>query len=390
MKTFSKIMSMAILLPVIAGLGACGSIDQIKKDYLPDEKKIDYKQATSEPTLELPPDLLSSTIDDGLVVPDLNPKGTASLADYTLERTGGGIRNAAVLPAQPDIKVERDNNTRWLVVKGEPDAVWPRVREFWLQNGFLIKREDPRIGILETDWAENRADIPKDFITSFISKAFDSLYSSATRDKFRVRLEQGVVPGTTEVFLTHRGAEEVVEQTSGSATIWKPRDSDPELEIEMLRRLTVFFGVEEQKSRTLFAREHNQVERASLSRNGEGASSLSVQENFARAWRRTGLALDRVGFTVEDRDRSRGLYYVRYVDPEKDSNRKKEKGILDKLTFGAFSSDGEDAAKGKYTYLVSLKDQGEATQVQVLNDQGKPENTDTAYRILTLLHEQLK
>jgi outer membrane protein assembly factor BamC len=388
-KTFSKILIMAMVFPVVIGLGACGSVDKLKKEYLPDEKKVDYRQATSEPSLELPPDLLSSTIDDGLVVPDLNPNSTASLADYTSERAGGGIRNAAVLPVQPDIKVERDNNTRWLVVKGEPDAVWPRIREFWLQSGFLIKREDPRIGILETDWAENRADIPKDFITNFISKAFDSFYSAATRDKYRVRLEPGVAPGTTEVFLTHRGAEEVVEQTSGSTTIWKPRDSDPELEIEMLRRITVFFGVEEQKSRTLFARERNQVERASLSRNSEGASSLSVRENFARAWRRTGLALDRVGFTVEDRDRSRGLYYVRYVDPEKDSNGKKEKGILDKLTFNVFSSD-DDSAQSKYTYLVSLKDQGDATQVQVLNDQGKPENTDTAYRILTLLHEQLK
>lgn len=376
-----------LAVSVVAGLSACGTYEKLKEEYLPGAKKVDYKQARSEPSLEVPPDLLSSSIDDGLIIPDLTPGGTASLSDYNADRRGGNLRTAAVLPDQVDVKFERDRDTRWLVVKGEPAAVWPRMREFWLQNGFLIKREDPRIGILETDWAENREDIPGDFITDYISKLFDSLYSAATRDKFRVRLEEGVAVGTTEIYLTHRGAEEVLDNDTQSITIWKPRPSDPELEIEMMRRMSVFFGIEEKKSRSLFARQRNNVERARLTRSGDGASSLSVQENFARAWRRTGLALDRVGFTVEDRDRSRGLYYVRYVDPTKDSNNKKEKGILDKINI--FSSDDDDV-QSKYTYLVSLTGEGDETSVRVLNDQGKPENTDTAYRILTLLHEQLK
>jgi outer membrane protein assembly factor BamC len=381
-------MQLVLCLPIVVGLNACSSVNNIKDEYLPDSKKVDYKKARSEPSLEIPPDLISSSIDDGLAIPDLSPGGTASLSDYTAERAGGSIRNAAVLPAQPDIRVERDRNTRWLVIKGEPAAVWPRMREFWLQNGFLIKREDPRIGILETDWAENREDIPGDFITDYISKLFDSLYSAATRDKYRVRLEEGVAVGTTEVYLTHRGAEEVLDQGTEGVTLWKPRPADPELEIEMMRRMTVFFGVEEQKSRTLFARKRTTIERARLTRSGDGASSLSVEENFARAWRRTGLALDRVGFTVEDRDRSRGLYYVRYVDPSKDSNNKKEKGFLDKIN--VFSSDDDDDAIDKNTYLVSLTQDGDETNVRVLNNEGKPENTETAYRILTLLHEQLK
>jgi len=275
-----------------------------------------------------------------------------------------------------------------LVIKGSAQQVWPRLREFFLQNGFLIKREDPRIGIIETDWAENRADIPQDFITRNISKLFDSIYSAATRDKYRIRLEAGTEAGTTELYLTHRGAEEVVDQATDTSTIWKPRPSDPELEVEMLRRITVFFGVEENKARNLFASRENRVERAQLSRDGEGLANLRVKEGFARAWRRTGLALDRVGFTVEDRDRSRGLYYVRYIDPLKDSNAKKENGILDKLTFNIFS--GDDSVQDKSTYLVSLKEQGEQTNVTVLNDKGKLEKSGTAFRILTLLHEQLK
>ena len=387
MKVLTRILYTSLLASMVAG---CGTIKNVKEEFLPDEKKVDYRKTAEIPTLEVPPDLTSSSIDDGLIVPDISPvAGTASISDYNREREGArNIRSAAVLPKQDDIRVKRDNNTRWLVIKGNPQQVWPRVREFWLQSGFLIKREDPRIGILETEWAENRADIPQDFITRNISKVFESIYSAATRDKYRIRLEDGVEPGTTELFLTHRGAEEVVDQSTNSSTLWKPRDTDPELEIEFLRRITIFFGVEENKARNLFASRKTRINRAQLTRNGSGVASLSVKEGFARAWRRTGLALDRVGFTVEDRDRSRGLYYVRYVDPLKDSNNKQEKGILDKLTFNVFSSN-EDV-QDKSTYLVSLKEQGKQTRVVILNDEGKREQSKTAFRILSLLHEQLK
>lgn len=387
MKVLTRILTLSVFITVIAG---CGTIKNIKEEFLPDKKKIDYREAREGTSLEVPPDLTSSSIDDGLVIPDIAPaSGTASISDYNRERQGRNtLRTAAVLPKQDDIRLAKDNNSRWLVIKGSAQQVWPRLREFFLQNGFLIKREDPRIGIIETDWAENRADIPQDFITRNISKLFDSIYSAATRDKYRIRLEDGTEPGTTELYLTHRGAEEVVDQATDTSTLWKPRPSDPELEVEMLRRITVFFGVEENKARNLFASRKNRVERAQLSRDGEGIAKLNVKEDFARAWRRTGLALDRVGFTVEDRDRSRGLYYVRYIDPLKDSNAKKEKGILDKLTFNIFS--GDDSVQDKSTYLVSLKEQGEQTNVTVLNDKGKLEKSGTAFRILTLLHEQLK
>jgi len=387
MKVLSRILVLSVLAAIVAG---CGTIKNIKEEFLPDKKKVDYREAREEPTLEIPPDLTSSSIDDGLVIPDIGvSKGSASLTDYNRERTGRNtLRTAAVLPKQDDIRLEKDNNSRWLVIKGSAQQVWPRLREFFLQNGFLIKREDPRIGIIETDWAENRADIPQDFITRNISKLFDSIYSAATRDKYRIRLEDGAEVGTTELYLTHRGAEEVVDESTGSSTLWRPRASDPELEVEMLRRITVFFGVEENKSRNLFASQKNRVERAQLTRAGSGDAKLTVKEDFARAWRRTGLALDRVGFTVEDRDRSRGLYYVRYIDPLKDSNAKKEKGLLDKLTFNIFS--GDDNVQDKSTYLVSLKEEAEQTNVTVLNDKGELEKSGTAFRILTLLHEQLK
>lgn len=368
---------------LVVALCACGALtrklDEVTSSSDP---KVDYKKSQSLPPLEIPPDLTSSTIDDTLAVPDIDPAGTATLSVYNEERQDPQVRGTEnVLPQQDSIRVERDGDKRWLVMQGEPEQVWPKVREFFLQSGFLIKQEDPRIGIMETDWLENRADIPKDPIRSILSKAFDSLYSSATRDKYRVRLERGKEPGTTELYLSHRGVEEVVQ---GDSTIWQPRPSDPELEIEMLNRLVASFGVDDKKAKALLAQQESAAPRAQLTRDSEGRAFLTLGEDFSRAWRRTGLALDRVGFTVEDRDRSRGLYYVRYIDPLKDE--KKDSGILTKLKFWK----DDERKPGSDEYLISVAGEEESTRIQVLNKDGAPENSDTTNRILALLEEQLK
>jgi len=364
-------------------LGACGSLDKIKEG-----KEVEYKKSRAASPLEIPPDLTSSTIDDSMKVPDINISGSATYSDYSRERTGpqATAGKETVLPGVAGIQVQRDGDKRWLVVKGAPTDVWPQIREFWLQNGFLIRREDPRTGILETDWAENRADIPQGPIRSVLSKAFDGLYSAATRDKFRVRLETGTESGTTEVYLTHRGAEEVVQGdvSSDASTVWRPRPADPELEAEMLRRMMVFMGVEDQKAKSMLALKGERTQRAWLTRSDDGGASLRLGEEFSRAWRRTGIALDRVGFTVEDRNRSKGIYYVRYVDPQKDN---KTKGLLSKLAF--WSDDEEEGAKTRQ-YLIKLVGEEEQTNVVVLDAQGKRDTSGTAARILTLLHEQLK
>ncbi len=371
----------AILM--MAALGACSTLSS-KLDEVTsgsNNEKAEYKKSTSLPPLEVPPDLTSSTIDDTLVVPDISPDGTATFSDYSGERQDPQATNQeAVLIQQENISVERDGDKRWLVIQGEPEQIYPKIRQFWLDAGILLKEENPRIGIMETDWIENRADIPKDPIRSFLGKALDSLYSASTRDKFRVRLERGDEAGTTEVYLTHRGVEEVVQ---GESTVFQERPSDPELEIEMLNRLVVFFGVDDQKAETLLATEESGSPRAQLTRDGEGNAALSLDEDFSRAWRRTGLALDRVGFTVEDRDRSRGVYYVRYIDPLKDDEKG---GFLSKLQFW---KDGDKPDTNEYLVSV-VGEENAATRIVVLNKEGARTNSDTSNRILALLEEQLK
>lgn len=366
---------MALLgLGILAGCGSTPKLDDVVKD-----REAEYRESTSLPPLEVPPDLTTSTMDDAMAVPDTAaPSGAATYSDYAGERpVSGGARRGAVLVSPEGIRVKRDGDQRWLMVPGQPDQYWDQVREFWLENGLLIKTENPEIGIMETDWAENRADLHDGVIRSLLGKVGDFVYSTSTRDKFRTRFERGTQPATTEIYISHRGLEEV--EQGDITTVWQPRPADPELEAEMLNRLMVYLGVEKREAQRMIVAKPKREARAVMVRDADGVA-LSLKDDFSRAWRRTGLALDRVGFTVEDRDRARGVYLVRYADPLAEV---KDKGFLSKL----FS---RDAKPSSVEYQVSLVEQGDTTQVLVLDTDGQRDSSDTAGRILSLLHEQLK
>lgn len=270
------------------------------------------------------------------------------------------------------------------MVPGTPEQIWPTIKEFWQQTGFVVNVETPEAGVMETDWSENRAKIPETGIRGFVGRALDSLYSTSERDKYRTRLERGTQPGTTEIYVSHRGMEEVYISEGKDQLRWQPRKPDPDLEAEMLRRMMVRFGVEGERAKTQVAA--GKVEpQAKLSRAADG-SMLSLNDQFDRAWRRVGLALDRVGFTVEDRDRSKGLYFVRYIDPDADLKTTEEKGWLSKLKFWGSSP----KIQSKEQYRILVQGEGAGAEVRVLDKDGTREQSDTANRILALLYDQLK
>ena len=373
----------ALALLAVAALAGCsGSI-------LPESKKIEYKSAGKLPPLEIPPDLTQPGRDDRYAVPDVSTRGTATFSAYSADRSGQARTSTAqeVLPQVDKMRIERSGTQRWLVAAGSPEKLWPSVKEFWQETGFLVNLELPEAGIMETDWAENRAKLPHDIIRGTLGKVFDSLYSTPERDKFRTRLEKGGEPGTVEIYISHRGMYEIYTNEGRSDTKWQPRPADPELEAEMLRRLMVRLGVDEAQAKTMVASEQRQ-ERAKLSRMTDGTGALQISESFDRAWRRVGLALDRVGFTVEDRDRSQGLYYVRYVDPEADVKTKKDDGILSKLAFWRGSD--KDKLNQATQYRIHVVAEGGDSAVRVLTREGGVDKTDTSRKILSLLHEQLK
>ncbi len=382
---YFKIVPLLCCVTVGILLGACSSLD-----FEVPSKKVDYKSAGKLPSLDVPPDLTRPTADDRYTVPDTR-KGPATYSEYSLDKGGrqqaGSTASGGVLPEQNDARVERSGSQRWLVVKGDPAQVWPVVKDFWQEAGFLINVESPEAGVMETDWNEHRANINQGgTVRGLLSRVFDSISSTAERDKFRTRIERaaGTQAVSTEIYISHRGMQEVYITEGKDQTRWQPRKADPDLEAEMLRRLMMRFGIQEARAKQQIAAAAAEAPRASLATQSAGV--LAVSEPFDRAWRRVGLALDRVGFTVEDRDRSKGIYFVRYIDPEADvKSGKTEEGLFSRLKFWS-----SKPVKKNEQYQIAVRDMDSTTQVNVLNKDGKPEQSATASRILTLLYDQLK
>jgi outer membrane protein assembly factor BamC len=348
-----------------------------------ESKKIDYKSAEKLPTLEVPPDLTAPTGDNRYAIPETQGSGTATLSTYSRERKAApaAATSATLLPTQEKARIERSGTQRWLVVQATPQEVWPVIKDFWQETGLLVNLESPETGVIETDWAENRAKIPQDGLRNLLGKVFDGMYSTAERDKFRTRIEAG--KDGTEIYISHRGMIEVFTTEGKDQTKWQPRPSDPELEAEMLRRLMMRFGVEQQRADTLLAVQQT-PEQARIVKDGNG-SVLEMDEGFDRAWRRVGLALDRVGFAVEDRDRSKGVYFVRYIDPEVDNASKKDEGFFASM---AFWRDKKAPSSPQLQIVVSEK--GEKSVVKVAAADGKAADANSQNRIINLLHTELK
>jgi outer membrane protein assembly factor BamC len=373
MNRFSR-PSVSILTAALV-LAGCSS-----DSNLLESKRIDYKSAKPSTTLEIPPDLTAPRADDRFNV----PRSSATYSDYSAERTTQPASGSTgVLAKSETMRIERAGNQRWLVVRSTAEQVWPQLRDFWLELGFVLNIDNPAIGVLETDWRENRANIQQNGLRKLLGLVIDGLYSTPERDKFRARIERGVDGETVEIYISHRGMMEIYPNEAKDTTIWQPRPADPELETEMLRRLMIRLGADESRAQaTLAAAAAPQAERAKVEVI-DGETRLQVDEPFDHAWRRVGLALDRINFTVEDRDRAQGLYYVRYVDPEADV--KKKGGFFSWLAFWR-----SDDKKNEGEYRLLVEGRGAWSAVTVQTREGGVDPSPTAQRILTLLQQELR
>ena len=332
------------------------------------EIEMEYETVGKNPPLEVPPDLTEPVSEDRYIVPDIKPSESKTYSAYSKERASGKDPvelSTPLLPANSDdsmVRIERSGSQRWLVVKIEPETVWSKVKDFWDVMGFSIKVEIPEAGVMETDWAENRAGTPDNKILRALS--------AIEFDKFRTRLERGEA-GTTEIYISHRAMED--------------RPSDPDLEAEILARLMIYFGVDKERAKSVLSNRSTK-ERAHFNRKEGGV--LTVDEAFDRSWRRVGLALDRIGFTVEDRDRSEGIYFVRYLNPDNKIEEADDDSIWGTLAFWRGGDDEEGRKPDQYRIQVSGVEVG--SEVKVFSQDGKLEKSDIADQILNLLYEQLK
>ncbi len=356
------------LMMWVCCLAACGSVM--------DTDKVNYKNQTEAPpatSLEVPPDLSKINRNKRFDVPG----GTISANEL------GGLKNPDSGPltsplALADIQVKRSGNQMWLEIARPPEDLWIAVRDFWKESGFTVLRDEQAIGVMETEWAENRAKLPQDFVRRNLGKVLDGLYSTGERDKFRIRLDR-TESNHTELYVVHRGMVEVYSDKLSRSTVWQPRANDPELEKEFLRRLMLRLAPSTTDSAKAF--EGGVAKSSSQLTSIDGKPAVSFNQGFDVAWRRVGVLLDRNGFTVEDRDRKQGIYFVRYVDMPDET----EEGFFSKL----FSSSKNSLGPQQYRLKIISPNNASST-ITILNASGQPDASATAQKIAQLLVKELQ
>ena len=365
----------AVALIFLSALTACSTVENFAAG-----DRVDYRTAPAKTVpLDVPPDLTQLARDSRYQAQGGAVSAAAFQAGATAPRAA--MPGPLVAPqALGDVRIERQGNQRWLSTPLNAEQLWPQLQAFWKESGMALVVDQPTLGLMETEWAENRAKLPDDIIRRTLGRLVAPLYSTGERDKYNTRVER--TSNGTEVYISHRGLLEVYTGRQTETTIWQRRPNDPELEAAFLTRLMVKLGLKEEQAKGIAASEVATGPARARVLEGRPAATLQVDDNFERAWRRVSLALDRSGFTVEDRDRAQGLYFVRYIDPALAGQD--EPGFFARL-FGADKGD-----TGPKKFRISVKAEGAASIVSVLNATGAPESGEAGTRIIKLLVEDLK
>lgn len=388
---FTRHMKRALCITPLALamlLAGCTSTDALLM-----ERRVDYRSNSdnlSKNPLEVPPDLTA--------LPNASPNavGQGTVSAAATQSVKANVTGNTVLPDIKKAKLMSAGGQRWIVVQAPPEKVWPEVREFWMGNGFILTIDNPSIGILETDWLENRAKISQDWFSSMLRKVSSRFMSTGELDRYRTRIERGADGNTTEIYISHRGMKEVyrdtgTEQTntsnSATDTIWVPRPSDPELEIQMTKLMLQRFGIEEETAKAIVQQQATPTAVNVKLLGSANGRSLEINDAFDRAWRRTGLALERLGYVVTDRDRNQGVYYVRKAST--DIEMENDETWLSHLAFWRSSKKAPNGNDGPPDYEVRLKAEGDALTRANVVSKGKADNA-AVQRLLEDLAKQLQ
>ncbi|MBI0096724.1 MULTISPECIES: outer membrane protein assembly factor BamC [Snodgrassella] len=379
----SKTVALTLLA---ASLAACAS----KKDNLP---KLDYQSDNKKIVqLDVPPDLTDPNQGNRFSAPGstlINGAVRASDMNKKAGKTQNNA-NAQVLTQVPNIHLQRDGSIRWLTIDNKQAAeLWPLLRAFWQEQGFTIEREEPSIGLMQTNWAENRAKLPSDVIRGIFEKVgLGGVYSSGERDMFTIRLERNS-KGGTDVFFSQKGMKEVYTSKDGDSTAWQPRPNEPELEAAFLARFMQYLGADaKQVQQQIAAQKQNPNEYNLAKIDGNSIYLLGPQE---RNWRRVALALDRVGLNVIGENQSQYAYLVEVAAAEASSVSNKKPGLFGRMFGRSKKAEQQQQPKQQPRLMVlaiPLKDGG--TRVTLANEDGTIYTGKDATKWLQQLDQQLR
>lgn len=400
----------AVMLMAGGLVAGCGTSSPTKIDYRSDSK-------SKQVSLAVPPNMIDETADQRSLPPQGGETSLSTLQQVQAQAPSSNT--VVVVPQVNGMHIQRDGTESWLVIDNKaPDQAWAQIRRFWQEQGFLLVVDQRDKGVMETDWNETHAQINEGLIRNTLSKAMGNSYVTSERNKYRTRLETAP-NGGTYVFISQKGMREALTGTNNESSTWVPKPNDPGLEQEYLKRLMAALALADSRSKPADAQSaalspagaqtapnaatagaksaaaataaqnvalsaQQPMPDADAANNTEAqfsSTELTLGESYDRAWLRVGLALDRSNFTVDDRDQTRGLYFVRYVDPKDMTSA--EQGFWSQV----FHGKKEKVAR---QYLVNVRAvTPNQTRVAVVDDKGAIDQSPQARQIMSLMVDQL-
>jgi outer membrane protein assembly factor BamC len=364
-----KMIVVSSLLFLSAG---CSTVDGLMDTT---SSNVNYKNNNSIKTLEFPPDLTAPKFDAAFTLPSSGRVSASTIANRGADRYSGSDIN--VLPSATNMRLSGSGNVRWLDVDASANILWPKIRDFWRSLGVNVVKDEPRIGIMLTEWAENKAGLPKDWLRQALGSILQGTFDAGTRDQYRLRIERPEA-NKTRIYLTHKGSEKVVTEAGVG---WELRPPKHELEAEMLNRLHAFLqGDEYNATKNTKKSDASQTTSLVTLITEDGSPILQVHESYQRAWVRTSIMLQRMGLNVLSRKQSQGIYGVVYNGDEAVENTG---SFFSRLFQGkkTFLTKGEE-------YQIHIRNAGRLAEVRAMDDEGKPLSVAQSQKILTRLKQE--
>ncbi len=363
-------------LLLVFSLGGCissGSKEIQKQDGL-GERDIKYYSNKTLTSLEIPPDLTKPSAQNSLKLSEYVANIQEDLISFS-EKNSVIKEASSVLKTFSNVEVKKSGSLRWLVVDKKPDAVWGLAKSFFKSHGFIIKKANKEIGVMETDFLENHPEIPDQslgFIHSMLRKVTKTRYTLPIADKYRLRIESTDNGNKTEIYLSLTSMQKVLinKGSDDENTIWQSEVKDHTLETEMLYRLMIFLGSDHALAREkIMAARGRQKLTVKVAKSISGYAKLMFLLTQYETWNNVGWALDQLGIDVEDKDVKEGSFYINIVKEE-------DKGIFSRLF-------GDDAIKKSFQIVVRQVGSN-ITEVYFndLSEENKQATIDFSYQFL--------
>jgi len=136
------------------------------------------------------------------------------------------------------VELQSEGSLYWLRFDKDADALWPMLKNFWSNEGITLKKEEPLLGYMETDWTEDL--LVERFLSILLSDQ-----APKRNERFRLRVERLPDDGGTRVFINH-SAYGILYDEEAVYTGYLP--ASPQLEIEMLSRLALYSGARDEQA----------------------------------------------------------------------------------------------------------------------------------------------